>query len=83
MERKENFETALRLSMQRAMLGEITPNMRLITVGWKEGLAELQILVYFDEEVTDEDRENVNNITAEVFADIDFESEKISCLYEY
>ena len=82
MEIKQDFETTLRLSFQRAMLGEITPNMRLITVGWNEKLTELHVTIYFDKEVTEEDEENINNITAEVFADIDFKSEKIACVYD-
>ena len=82
METKENFETTIRLSFQRAMRGEIRPSMRLITVGWNENLTELHVIAYFDKEVTDEENESVNNITAEVFADIDFESEKINCVYD-
>ena len=79
---KEDFEISLRLSAQRALLGEIASNMRLITIGWDDELRQFQIIVYFDKEVTEDDKENINNITAEILADIDFKSEKIECVYE-
>ncbi|WP_368540820.1 hypothetical protein [Enterobacter soli] len=59
----------LRLSLQRALLGNVTPNIRAV-------IAELtgksiSILFYFEGEVDDDDEELASVIETEIIADFD------------
>ena len=64
-----NFEplTTLKLSIQRAFLGEVTDRLISVTCGLKEHL--IQIKAYVSDEVTEEDIQRIQFIGAEVIAD--------------
>ncbi|KDA93465.1 hypothetical protein [Pantoea agglomerans] len=76
---KNNYEyiKRLKLSMQSALLGAVTENMRNIAVD----IYENKILLYFfiDGQVQDDDKENISIIETEVIADFedDFDIETI------
>jgi hypothetical protein len=55
------------LSIQRALLGEITPNLVSITCGITGN--KIRIAAYFDGPVSLEDRERIQSIGGEVIAD--------------
>jgi hypothetical protein len=56
------------LSLQRALLGEVTPTMRAVTVRYDEATA--RITIYFDGPLTDADRDTASRIETEVMADM-------------
>ncbi len=56
------------LSIQRALLGEVTPAMRAVTVQFDEG--SVRILFYFDGDFSDVDREAASRVETEVMADM-------------
>jgi hypothetical protein len=60
------------LSMQRALLGSITPNIRAISVAWDQ-LKSFSIRVYYDTHPTEDDLEQMEIVASEVLADIPFE----------
>jgi hypothetical protein len=76
---KNNYEyiKRLKLSMQSALLGAVTANMRNIAVD----ICENKIFLYFfiDGEVLDDDKENISVIETEVIADFedDFDIETV------
>ena len=55
------------LSLQRAILGEVFPALRMVTVEWSH--AEVKFFAYVDGPLTDEDEESLSCISAEVAAD--------------
>lgn len=55
----------LRVALQKALLGQITPTMRLISVEAEDDL--IRVIVFFDQRLDDHDRD-------------DFEEELASCL---
>lgn len=80
---KDKLPEWLRASVQRALLGEITPNMRLIA-GSISGNSSFVLRYYFDNEPTEEDLENVSTIGANVDASLGtktFGSMIDECLY--
>lgn len=78
--KEQEIQNSVLLSVQRALLGVITPNIRMITIGW-EGINRLHILAYYDKEPTEEDVEDMNSVCAEIEADVPFEKDKVECLY--
>lgn len=62
------------LSLQTALLDEITPNIRGITCGWSNYL--ITINCYFDGEISEDDRESMECVATEVIAN--FSQHKIS-----
>lgn len=82
---KNNYEyiKRLKLSMQSALLGAVTENMRNIAVD----ICENKILLYFfiDGQIQDDDKENVSTIETEVIADFedDFDIEAIIKRIDY
>lgn len=76
---KNNYEyiKRLKLSIQSALLGAVTENMRNIAVD----ICENKIFLYFfiDGQIQDDDKENVSIIETEVIADFedDFDIEAI------
>jgi len=62
-----NMRVSLMLSTQVGMLGNITPNIRMITCGWKE--EEILIRAVFDGLITEENKELIELIATEVVAD--------------
>lgn len=55
------------LSLQRALLGEVSPNLRAVTVSYTD--SSVQFEAYFDGEISDEDREAMSMVETEVMAD--------------
>ena len=59
--------TMLLLSIQRAILGVITPNIRGITCALNN--SQIIIRCYFEGQITEENEESMNSVEAEVIAD--------------
>lgn len=59
--------TTLKLSIQRALLDEVTPRLCSVTCGLDGGLIEIR--AYFSGRVTEEDVERIQIVGAEVIAD--------------
>ena len=57
----------LKLSIQRALLGEVTDRLVRVTCGLKD--QHIQIRAYFSGRVTEEDLEHIQFVGAEVIAD--------------
>jgi hypothetical protein len=58
---------ALLLSVQRALLGAVSPTLRGVTVGWQGQVIRLRF--YTDGPISSEDREALSVVGAEVIAD--------------
>ncbi|GGP17728.1 hypothetical protein GCM10010970_01210 [Silvimonas iriomotensis] len=59
----------MRLSLQRALLGNITPNIRAITGHIEVG--KIRLGFYFHGVIDDDSRENASIVETEVIADFD------------
>lgn len=59
--------TSVLLSVQRALLGEVRPPLRCVTVGWDTD--SIHILCVFDGEIAEDDRESMECVLTEVIAD--------------
>lgn len=59
----------VRLSLQRALLGQITPNIRFIILLFVQN--EVKINFYFDGLIQDKDYERASCVETEVMADYD------------
>lgn len=57
----------LLLSVQRALLGAVSPNLRAVTCGW-EGV-EIKLRFVFDGEIAEEELEDARIVGTEVIAD--------------
>lgn len=77
---EDQINISVRLSIQRALLGVITPNVRMITVGW-DGLKLLKIRAYFDCVPNADQIEDVDAACAEVVSDIEFERDNVECIF--
>ncbi len=66
--KQNSMKTLLPLSLQRALLGMITQNIRAVYADWND----LQVVLYFffDGEFTEDEAEEVSCIETEVLADI-------------
>jgi len=69
---EDELNVNVRLSCQRALLGAITPNVRMITVGW-DGLKNFRLRVYFENEASPEEIEVMEAVTSEIISDLPFE----------
>lgn len=74
------IRTLLLISIQRALLGKITPPIRAVAVGFK-GREELTVIFYLDKLPTEEDNETVSDTVGEVLADIEFVKVNELCQY--
>jgi hypothetical protein len=74
------LRTLLLISLQRALLGNITPSIRAIAIGFK-GQEELIVIFYFDRFPTQEDKEIVSDTVGEVLGDIKFSKVNELCQY--
>lgn len=54
-------------SLQRAMLGEVFPALRAVTVEWSD--RQVKFFAYVDGPLADEDAESLSCISAEIAAD--------------
>ena len=68
-----------RLSCQRALLGSVTGNLRMVTIGW-DGLKLFHLRAYFRLSPSEEDVEEMEAVCAEVLSDIPFEKDRVECL---
>lgn len=69
-----------RLSCQRALLGIITPNLRMVTLGW-DGLNLLQLRAYFNVPPTEDEIEDIEAVCGEIVSDIPYEKDKVECIH--
>jgi hypothetical protein len=65
------LDIALRLSLQRALLCEVSPNLRMVGIDWDDKNNTIFIYFYFDNMISDENRDSTNSIAAEVGGDFD------------
>lgn len=77
---QENIEIrkSLLISVQNALLGMIYPSIRAVFVSFHEKEL-LKMVVYLDTSPTQDDFENLSEITTEILADIDFENVEEIC----
>jgi hypothetical protein len=61
------FPAHVKLSVLRAMLGEVTPNLR--AVGFKVEDKTVKIFSYYDGPIDEDDKENVSCMETEVMSD--------------
>lgn len=54
-------------SVQRALLGSVTPNLRGVAVDWDE--TEILVICYFHGSISDDDREEMSCVHTEVATD--------------
>lgn len=78
--KEEELNIQVRLSCQRALLGAITANIRMITVDWN-GLSLFKLRAYFINQPTDDDIDNMNIVSGEILCDISFEHEETECFF--
>lgn len=64
-----DLNSYLRLSVQRALLGNLAPNIRAVVA--KLSGKNIGLFIYFDGQVGDDDDELVSVIETEVIADFD------------
>ncbi|WHP32245.1 hypothetical protein QMG90_04745 [Trabulsiella odontotermitis] len=78
-----DLSSYVRLSLQRALLGNVTPNIRAVVVELKN--KNISLLFYFDGEPNDDDEELVSVVETEVIADFDedFVIEAIATRLDY
>jgi hypothetical protein len=69
----------IRLSCQRALLGTVTPNLRMVTIGWDE-LKFFHLRAYYSSTPSDGEIEEMESASAEVIADFPFEKDQVECL---
>ena len=62
-----DFSISFRLSLQRALWGAITPQLRAVAMGWTSEVGRARFV--FDRRPTEEDRELVEDVETEVIAD--------------
>lgn len=74
------LRTNVLLSIQRALLGMIYPEIRAISVGF-EGLKKLKIIYYLDRHPNDDDYDNISDVAGEVLADINFFEVEELCVH--
>jgi hypothetical protein len=77
---EKELSISVRLSCQRALLGAITPNVRLVTIGW-DGLKLFKLKAYFASEPGEDEIEDFNVVSTEVISDIPFENDQVECVY--
>ena len=70
--KEEEISMNVRLYCQRALLGEITKNIRLITIDW-DALKNFKFRVYFEVTPTLEEIEEMEAVTSEVLSGLPFE----------
>jgi len=59
--------SAVFLSIQRALLGEVSSALRGVSVDWDH--QTINIRSYFDSEISEDDRESMSSVQTEVLAD--------------
>jgi F0F1-type ATP synthase gamma subunit len=77
---QENIDIrkSLLISIQNALLGMIYPSIRAVFVSFDKK-NKLKVIVYLESSPTEDDFENLSEITTEVLADIEFENVEEIC----
>jgi hypothetical protein len=76
------LSSSVRLSCQRALLGAITPNIRLITIGW-DSLDMLYLKAYYNTLPSEDNIKDMNIVMSEIHADIPFKKDNgTECIYD-
>ena len=80
--KKDSIELKIRLklSTQRALLGNIYPNIRAIAVGY-DGIKMLKIASYLDRIPEMEDYDGISDIAGEIMGDIEFVEVDEKCVF--
>lgn len=74
------FRKDVLISMQRALLGMISPSVRAIAIGFEDE-KKLKVIYYLDRKPNDNDYEDISEVTTEVCADIAFSEVEEVCIY--
>lgn len=72
-------KSAILLSAQSALLGQIYPSIRGIAIGFS-GTERLKLICYLDREPTEDDYDNLGIIGTEICADINFATAEEICI---
>ncbi|MDN0117881.1 hypothetical protein QVN83_02675 [Yersinia frederiksenii] len=64
-----DFINFFKLSIQRALLGNITHNVRAIIAELRQN--DIQLFFYYDGEIQESDKETASEIESEIIADFD------------
>lgn len=67
MNSDEMYRQKIVLSLQRALLGSITPNLRGVAVDWND--TEIRVFCYYHGPITDDNREEMSCVHTEVATD--------------
>jgi hypothetical protein len=78
---EQELSSTYRLAAQRALLGVINPNIRMITIGWN-GLSLFHLRAYFASSPSEEEIEDVDVACTEVLAYTGCKHPKVECLYD-
>ena len=71
------LEMAIRLSIQRALLCQVTSNLRMVAIEWDEEDQKICLLFYFDKGISDEEQDIASSAAGEFWADFDETTEAI------
>lgn len=77
---KVEIRQRLLISIQRALLGMVYPELRGILVDFGE-TKTLKVSYYLDREPTEFDYENISCVTGEILADIEFQEVEEVCKF--
>jgi hypothetical protein len=67
----EEIEDRIYYSADRALYGVVGPNVRLITIGWKD-FEKIFFRVYFSNEPSEQEKEDLDAAYGEILADFPF-----------
>lgn len=70
-ENKHTLEITVKLSLQRALLGEVSDNLRMVAADCNDEQNKITVFFYFDGEISPQNAESANCICAEVSGDFD------------
>lgn len=73
--KKYTLTVAVMLSLQRALLCEVSSHLRMVAFNLNEEENVIFVYFYFDGEITDEDLDSASCITGEVSGDFDSETQ--------
>lgn len=65
----DNFNVHLKFSLQRALLGNVTPNVRAVIANLEN--KNINLYFYYDGVISDDDEETASVVETEVIADFD------------
>ncbi|WP_443946651.1 hypothetical protein ACJVDH_05985 [Pedobacter sp. AW1-32] len=74
------LKSILKLSIQRALLGEIYREIRAVSFD-NDGLKKLKLIYYLDRKPVDTDYESLSSVSAEVLADVKFKEIEEVCKF--